>query len=75
MLDKWKDVTLNEIKAFLGLCVVMGVNPLPSTADYWSTDPYLNLLLCEAKKLVSCRDSDMQMCHSLTHSGVDTVRN
>ena len=30
----------NEIKAFLGVYVVMGVN-LPSTADYWSSDPFL----------------------------------
>ena len=30
-----------EIEAFLGVCVVMGVNPLPCTADYWSSDPYL----------------------------------
>ena len=28
-LDKWQDVTLVEIKAFIGVCVVMGVNPLP----------------------------------------------
>ena len=41
-LDKWQDVTLNEIKAFLGVSVVMGVNPLPSTADYWSSDPFLS---------------------------------
>lgn len=40
-LDKWQDVTLNEIKAFLGVCIVMGVNSLPSTADYWSSDPFL----------------------------------
>ena len=40
-LDKWQDVTLVEIRAFLGVCVVMGVNPLPYTADYWSSDPFL----------------------------------
>ena len=40
-LDKWQDVTLVEIKAFLGLCVVMGVSLLPCTADYWSSDPFL----------------------------------
>ena len=40
-LDKWQDVTLVELKAFLGVCVVMGVNPLPCTADYWSSDPFL----------------------------------
>lgn len=40
-LDKWQDVTLNEIKAFLGVCIVMGVNSLPSTAESWSSDPFL----------------------------------
>lgn len=40
-LDKWQDVTLDEIKAFLDVSVVMGLNPLPSTADYWSSDPFL----------------------------------
>ena len=40
-LDKWQDVTLNEIKAFLGVCIVMAVNSLPSTAEYWSSDPFL----------------------------------
>ena len=39
-LDKWQDVTLDEVKAFLGVSVVMGLNPLPSTADYWSSDPF-----------------------------------
>lgn len=40
-LDKWQDVTLSEIKAFLGVSIVMGINYLPSTADYWSSDPFL----------------------------------
>ena len=31
----------NEIKAFLGACVVMGLNSLPFTADYWSSDSFL----------------------------------
>ena len=38
--DKWQDVTLIEIKA-LGVGIVMGVNPLSCTADYWSSDPLL----------------------------------
>lgn len=40
-LDKWQDVTLDEVKVFLGVSVAMGLNPLPSTADYWSSDPFL----------------------------------
>ena len=40
-LDKWQDVTLQEIKAFLGVSVVMGVNILPSISDYWSSNQFL----------------------------------
>ena len=39
--DKWQDVTLIEIKA-LGVGIVMAVNPLSCTADYWSSDPLLS---------------------------------
>ena len=38
---KFSAISLAELKAFLGICIVMGVNTLPKTADYWSTDPYL----------------------------------
>ncbi|XP_015772176.1 PREDICTED: piggyBac transposable element-derived protein 4-like [Acropora digitifera] len=41
VLDKWQDVTLEEIKAFLGVSVVMGVNILPSICDYWSINQFL----------------------------------
>ena len=40
-LDKWQHVTLEEIKAFLGVSVVMGVNILPSISDYWSSNQFL----------------------------------
>lgn len=40
-LDKWQDVTLDEIKAFLGVSVVMGLNILPSISDYWSSNQFL----------------------------------
>jgi len=35
---------------------------------------FLNLWKCEAYKHASCWYANVQMCHSLTHSGVDTVR-
>ena len=34
-------MTLEEIKAFLGVSVVMGVNILPSISDYWSSNQFL----------------------------------
>ena len=40
-LAKWRDVTKPELKAYFGLCVIMGINILPKVADYWSNDPFL----------------------------------
>ena len=37
----WKDVTAQEIRAYFGLHILMGLNRRSSYADYWSTDPQL----------------------------------
>ncbi|XP_020297799.1 piggyBac transposable element-derived protein 4-like, partial [Pseudomyrmex gracilis] len=34
----WTNVTLKEMRAFLGIILLMGTMPLPSLKDYWSTD-------------------------------------
>ena len=39
---KWHDVTVEELKAYLGFFVLMGILKLPSIDDYWKTDPYLH---------------------------------
>ena len=31
----------DELKAFLGLDFIMGINKLPFLGDYWSTDKYI----------------------------------
>ena len=33
---KWKPTTHNEMRSFLGLCFLMGVDKKPSIAYYWS---------------------------------------
>ena len=40
-LDRWRDVNKDEMKAYLGICVIMGINNLPKIADYWSSDIFI----------------------------------
>ena len=37
----WSDVTVEEIMAFIGLVIAMGITNLPEVQDYWSTEPTL----------------------------------
>ena len=36
--DRNFETTEDEMKAFLGINFIMGINKLPSLEDYWSTD-------------------------------------
>ena len=40
-LAAWKDVSKPEIKAFFGICVIMGINQLPRVADYLKDDAFI----------------------------------
>lgn len=33
---KWAEVTEDELEAYFGFNLLMGLNPKPSVADYWS---------------------------------------
>ena len=39
--NSWCKVTREELWAYLGFCILMSINHLP-TLDYWSTDPALH---------------------------------
>ncbi|XP_026735864.1 piggyBac transposable element-derived protein 4-like [Trichoplusia ni] len=39
----WTPTTVEEIKAFLGVLIQMGIHVLPSIEDYWSSDPVLQV--------------------------------
>ena len=39
--DAWDKVTTEELKAYLGFCILMGINRLPALDNYWSSDPTL----------------------------------
>jgi len=36
--NEWKPATSCELRHFIALSILMGVNPLPSIPDYWSTN-------------------------------------
>ena len=38
----WTPITVAELKAYFGFCILMGVNRLPSLDDYWSKDQRLH---------------------------------
>ena len=37
----WEKITREELRAYLGFCILMGIAHLPAL-DYWSTDPALH---------------------------------
>ena len=37
--DKWKKIDTEELEAYWGFCILMGIVHLPSLDDYWSRDP------------------------------------
>ena len=45
--DKWTDVTVEDIWAFLGFALLMGINRLPQIPLYWNTDPAFHYLPIE----------------------------
>ena len=38
---KWYPTTSEEMKTFLGINIIMGIDQKPAHAHYWLTDPYL----------------------------------
>ena len=40
--DSWEKVTREEIRAYLGFSILMGVAHLPALDDYWSSNPTLH---------------------------------
>ena len=37
----WSKITVEELRAYFGFCILMAINHLPSLDDYWSRDPLL----------------------------------
>ena len=45
----WKMISVEELKAFFGFLILMGIDHLPSLDDYWSKDP-LHAALCSSRR-------------------------
>ena len=39
IVDQWNDITMEELMAYLGFMILMGLVPLPSIHDYWQRSP------------------------------------
>ena len=39
--SKWYDTTPEEVKAFIGVNIIMGIDKKPAVYLYWSSDPFL----------------------------------
>lgn len=44
---EWRKITKEELKAFFGFSILMGIDRLPSVDDYWSKDPFSTTLLLQ----------------------------
>ena len=38
----WMEINLEELKAYIGFCILMGLVPLPELSGYWTSDPYFH---------------------------------
>ena len=43
--DEWDKVTVEELRAYFGFKVIMGLVPLPAVDDYWRRDPFSTMRL------------------------------
>ena len=40
--DTWQQITIDEMKAYMGFMILMGIVKLPSISDYWKRDETFN---------------------------------
>ncbi|XP_022801637.1 piggyBac transposable element-derived protein 4-like [Stylophora pistillata] len=57
---KWRESTLEEMKAFLGVHVLFGIKQLPANHFYWSSDP---LIIVPSVQKVMSRNHFHKLSH------------
>ena len=43
--EKWDPISIEDMEAYFGFNILMGINSLPSHEDYWKKDPVFHMLL------------------------------
>ena len=63
ILSTWRDTCREEMMAFIGLILTMGIIQLPDIKDYWSTHQTLNLSFFRYVKCIN----KQQLCYICDH--------
>lgn len=47
--EQWTPISVEEFKAYMGFCILMGIVRLPSIEDYWKKDKHFHYTPIAAK--------------------------
>lgn len=66
----WSDTNVKELKAFLAIIILMGINPQSDIELYWSADPFYNNI--EISGTMTCKRfkknlENLHVCDNSTH--------
>ncbi len=64
---------IDELRAFLGICILMGMNRLPATTDYWSTDPIFHYFPVASLNISDLQFVEISMIHTRGEEGYNTL--
>lgn len=42
-IPNWRALAVNELKAYIGMLILMSIHPLPQVYLYWSSDKFFNV--------------------------------
>ena len=63
-LATWKNVSKEELKAYFGVCVIVGINQLRRIVDYWKDDPFTGNMGIKQTKTRNRFQEIFQLLHS-----------
>jgi hypothetical protein len=63
----WKPLTLSEFRAYISICLFMGVKKLPSTRSYWTNNSLLHCPII-SQLMIRNRFEQITRCLHVVHS-------